>query len=302
MVAVALLTSSPQLCIDLIHRCLGHTSEERCCEFVRQSADLSDQEKRAVLSSSLTPLCSVCLSGKQTLHGISRQPHTNHALRGSCPGDLMSLDLVGPMCHRSAGGHIYLLTVTDSFSRMHFVRPLPNKSSATVRSALRSIVATFPQSIHIHHVQLDNAKELNALVGEWIVEVGGKRDLTPPYTSKYNGVVERFNREIMTRVHCLLFDARLPSEWWAEAAQHACDIINITPTRSNPDNASPFARWHGTSPPSQHLQVFSAPGTMRLHAHERHKTSTQSIPVRFMGVLDYSTSTYQVYVTSSTVW
>jgi hypothetical protein len=181
---------------------------------------------------------------------------------------------------------------------MHFVRPLPSKSSVAIQNALRSIAAAFPPTVQLHRVRLDNAKELDALVGKWITEAGGKHEPTPPYTSEYNGVIKRFNREIMTCVQCLLFDARLPSEWWAEAARHACDVINVTPTWSNPGNMSPFTLWHGTPPPSQHLWVFSAPGTMWLHVHERHKTLAQSIPVCFMGVIDYLMSMYQVYIPS----
>ena len=73
-------------------------------------------------------------------------------------------------------------------------------------------------------------KELNALIGQWILNVGGKREPMLPYTSEYNGVDERFNQEVMTRTRCLLFDAHLPSKWWAEAAHHACNVINISPT------------------------------------------------------------------------
>lgn len=189
-----------------------------------------------------------------------------------------------------------MLTVTNSFSWMHFVRPLPNKSSATISTALRAIAVGFPPSIHIHCVHLDNTKELDTIVGEWILKVGGKHEPTPPYTSKYNGVIEWFNHEIMTHMHCLLFNACLSSKWWAEATWHACDVINTTPSQSSPAHASPFWLWHGALPPTRHLQVFSALGMMCLHDHERHKISVQSIPVQFLGVVDYSSSMYCVYV------
>lgn len=102
------------------------------------------------------------------------------------------------MRHQSTGRHIYLLTITNSFSRMHFVQPLPNKSSTTISSALHNIAASFPSSVHICYIQLDNAKELNAHISKWIAEVGGRRKPTPLYTSKYNGVTEQFNCKIMT--------------------------------------------------------------------------------------------------------
>ncbi len=100
---------------------------------------------------------------------------------------------------------------------MHFIQALPDKSSAVVCTVLCSIVTTFPLSVWIHRVHMDNARELDANVGVWILSVGGKHEPTPPYMSPYNGVVERFNREVMTCVCCLLFDACLPNEW-AEAA------------------------------------------------------------------------------------
>jgi hypothetical protein len=181
---------------------------------------------------------------------------------------------------------------------MHFVRPLPNKTSTAIRAALQAIAASFPPAVRIHQVRLDNAHELNALMGAWILDISAKREPTPPYTSEYNGVIERFNREVMTRVRCLLFNAHLPSEWWAEAARYACDVINLTPTQANLDSASPYMLWNGIAPPSRHIRVFGAPGRMRLHAHERHKISEQSVPVRFMSVVDYSLSTYRVYIIS----
>ena len=45
-------------------------------------------------------------------------------------------------------------------------------------------------SIGVKCVHLDNAKELSALVGEWILAVGGKCGPTLPYTLEYNGVIE----------------------------------------------------------------------------------------------------------------
>lgn len=261
-----------------------------------QSIEFSEQEKRAILSSSLTPFCSICLTGKQTAWGISQSPATNRAVRGRYPGELLSLDLIGPMRCQSVGGHAYLLTVTNSFSQMHFVQPLPNKSSSAISAALRTIAVVFPPSVRVHRVRLDNTRELDTLVGEWILKASGKREPTPPYTLEYNGVIKRFNCEIMTHVQCLLFNARLSGEWWAEAARYMCDLINITPTQSNLASVSLFSLWHGVPPPTQHLRVFGALGMMRLHDHKHHKISVQSVPVCLLGVVDYSSSTYRVYV------
>jgi transposase InsO family protein len=185
---------------------------------------------------------------------------------------------------------------TDLYLRMHFIRPLPNKTSTTIHAALQAIAALFPPAVHIHWVHLNNTHKLYTLMGAWILDIGAKREPTPPYTSEYNSVIEQFNHEVMTHIQCLLFNTRLPSEWWAEAACYACDVINLTPTWANLDSASPYLLWNGVALPSRHICVFGAPGWMHLHTHEWHKISEQSMPVRFMSMVDYSLSTYQVYI------
>jgi hypothetical protein len=77
--ATLVVATSP-LCLNLIHCWLGHVSEWQCHEFVQQSTDLSECEKRVALSSLLLPICDVCLAGKQTVHGVSRVPCMNHSV------------------------------------------------------------------------------------------------------------------------------------------------------------------------------------------------------------------------------
>jgi hypothetical protein len=75
-----LMAATSPLCLNLIHHQLGHISEQRCHKFVQQSTDLSECEKCVALSSLLSPICDVCLAGKQTVRGISRVPCMNHSV------------------------------------------------------------------------------------------------------------------------------------------------------------------------------------------------------------------------------
>lgn len=48
-----------------------------------------------------------------------------------------------------------------------------------------TIAVMFPPSVHVHCVHLDHTKQLDTLVGEWILKVGRKCEPTLPYTWEY---------------------------------------------------------------------------------------------------------------------
>jgi len=47
---------------------------------------------------------------------------------------------------------------------------------------------------------------------------------TAPYTLEQNGVAERFNRTLKQKVRCMLVEAQLGEEFWAEAALTALPV------------------------------------------------------------------------------
>ena len=50
-------------------------------------------------------------------------------------------------------------------------------------------------------------------------EVGIKRELSTPYNTQQNGVVERNNRTIMEPIKAMIHDQDLPMHLWEEAAR-----------------------------------------------------------------------------------
>ena len=58
---------------------------------------------------------------------------------------------------------------------------------------------------------------------------GISRKNTTPYTPQWNGVIERMNMVLMEKSRCMLNDARLGKELWAEVVGTACYLVNSHP-------------------------------------------------------------------------
>ena len=49
-------------------------------------------------------------------------------------------------------------------------------------------------------------------------------------TSQQNGAVERMNRTLLERACCMLSNASLSKEFWVEAVNMACYLVNWSPS------------------------------------------------------------------------
>ena len=58
---------------------------------------------------------------------------------------------------------------------------------------------------------------------------GIKRHFTVRKTPQQNGVAERMNRTIAEKVRCLMLNAKLAKNFWAEVVSMACFLINRSP-------------------------------------------------------------------------
>ncbi|GJU95662.1 retrovirus-related pol polyprotein from transposon TNT 1-94 [Tanacetum coccineum] len=61
------------------------------------------------------------------------------------------------------------------------------------------------------------------------------QQLTPPYTPQHNGVSERRNRTLLDMVRSMMNLTTLPLSFWDYALESATRILNMVPTKKNPD-------------------------------------------------------------------
>lgn len=81
-----------------------------------------------------------------------------------------------------------------------------------------------------------------------------------------NGLCERMNRTVIEKARCLLFDAKLGKELWAEAINTAVHLQNrIVKTGLN--NRTPYELWMGAKPNLSHLKIFGS--TLMKHVPKK---------------------------------
>ncbi|CAB0019675.1 unnamed protein product [Nesidiocoris tenuis] len=71
---------------------------------------------------------------------------------------------------------------------------------------------------------------------------------TVPRQSLQNGKAEKFNRDIMEKTRCLLYDSGVDRDLWGEALRTAVYLKNRTETRALPKGILPAELWYGYKP------------------------------------------------------
>ena len=80
-------------------------------------------------------------------------------------------------------------------------------------------------------LRTDNGGEFCSHVfDDYCAQEGIVRHHTTPYTPQQNDVAERMNRTIISKARSMLSNARINMRFWAEAANTACYLINMSPS------------------------------------------------------------------------
>ena len=118
------------------------------------------------------------------------------------PMERIAMDLSGPY-EQTARGNVYILVISDYFSKWSQAIQLPKKTTETVAKALISNWLSFwgcPISIHT-----DQGKEFVSLLMQQLCEMLGiEKTRTTTYMPKSDGLVERQNRSIAQMINTSL--------------------------------------------------------------------------------------------------
>ena len=87
---------------------------------------------------------------------------------------------------------------------------------------------------------------------------------------------------VLDMARCLLFEAKMPNNFWAEAVNTSVYLLNRLPTKAV-IGKTPFEAWFGQKPIVSHLKVFGCLCYALVPAEKRTKLERKSVPGVFVG-------------------
>lgn len=215
--------------------------------------------------------CIVCAKGKQ-----ARSPFSDTGTRATKTLEIIHSDVCGKLPVRSLGGSNYFVTFIDDFSRKVFVYPIRAKSEVLSRFIEFKTLVENETENKIKILRSDGGGEYKSKkFAKFCADNGIKHETTTPYTPQQNGVAERNNRTILEKARCMLIDANLSKQFWAEAVCAAVDIINVLPNA--PNKQAPNERWNGKKCNLKHFKVFGCKAMAWLPNCKRDKLDAKSV-------------------------
>ena len=220
--------------------------------------------------------CSACFSSKS-----KQLLFSSSCTQINFPLELIYTDVWDPSPICSKSGSKYYVSFLDAYSRYTWLYPMTNKSDVL------SIFIKWQKYVEqyfnkkIKMVQFDWGVEYRSL-HKCLQNCGIIHRVSYPHTHQQNGVVERKHRHVVETSIALLYHAKIPLQFWDDAFQTACYIINRFPT-STIKNLSPFEKLFNHALDYNMLRVFSCACWPNLRPYNSHKLQPHSSPCIFLG-------------------
>jgi len=159
------------------------------------------------ISSNNKDVCDIYHLAKQ-----KKLPFTFGLSISSAKFELLHFDILGPLAFPSVHNHNYFLTIVEDFSRFVWIILLKNTSEVSTH------VKNFINMIHTQYnvtpktVRSDNGLEF--LLTDFYASKGILHHRSCVETPQQNARVERKHQHILNVAKALLFQSKLPKQFW----------------------------------------------------------------------------------------
>jgi hypothetical protein len=166
------------------------------------------------------------------------------------------------------GQKIYLLTITDDFSRKLWITLLYSKGETSKHFFSWKARAELETKEKLVAMRSDNAKEFLLLANQ-LEKEGVRFEPTVPYHPQLNGISERINRTIIERVRAMMSDTGLPNMFWGETVLTSVYLHNKMP--HGPKKRAPDSIYYKESVRIDHLKAFGCVAYVWIPKEKRSK-------------------------------
>ncbi|CAI7871473.1 unnamed protein product, partial [Closterium sp. NIES-54] len=159
--------------------------------------------------------------------------------------------------HCGISDELYMLTFVDAATRYIWIVNVEARSRAyeVFRLWLAHTQRQSGEKLKIW--QSDGAVELRSKeLQDYLAQKGIEHHISLPYAHQQQGVPERTNRTLMTKVRALMKQSKLPPTYWTYAMHHAVRVHNLLSTTAITGNSSPHVKWTGTKGDTSMLRVW----------------------------------------------
>ena len=206
-------SSTCKINLDLWHCRLGHNNK-------RDVHKLSKSVQGLKLHNSCfsESFCDICAANK-----LNRKPlNSRMTLRKASELELVDSAVRGPMNTTSLGGHRYVVSFIDSYSRFARAYFIKHKSDVLEKFSQFCIDESVPMTISFLALRSDGGGEYdNKPIDELCFAKGIKRELNAPYSPHQKGVADCRWQNVEDMARCLLKQANLPNSYWVKAVDVA---------------------------------------------------------------------------------
>ena len=260
--------------VDLWHQRLGHPNKNVL------STLLSEFSIPCNRDSHNSSMCQSCQLGKHV-----RLPFSSSQSSSTFPFELLHCDLwTSPI--ESVSGFKYYLVILDDFTHYVWTFPLRNKSD------VHNIFLNFQRYVSVHFflpirfIQCDNGREFDNFKNQnFFLQYGILLRFSCPYTSPQNGKAERSLRTLNDIIRTLLVQSSMPPKFWAEALHTATYLLNIRPSKVNPQT-TPYFSLFLSHPNYSDVRVFGCLCFPNSYSTSPNKLSPRSTPCVHLGFSD----------------
>ncbi|CAI7882125.1 unnamed protein product [Closterium sp. NIES-54] len=159
--------------------------------------------------------------------------------------------------HCGINDELYTLTFVDAGTRYVWVVNLEVRNRMYEVLCLWLLHAQRQSGEKLKIKQFDGAAEFKSKeLQDYLVQKGIEHHISLPYVHQQQGIAERTNHTLMTKVRALMKKSKLPPIYWPYAMHHAVRVHNLLSTTAITGNSLPHVKWTRAKGNTSMLRVW----------------------------------------------